>query len=64
MRADVYTRNVINEHTRELSRTTKGGAKEEERKREGEKARAKKQRMCSERGRGGGQGKYTGEDLL
>lgn len=31
--ADVYTRNVINEHTRELSRTTEGGGEEEKRKR-------------------------------
>lgn len=37
MRAGVYTRNVINEHTRELSRTTEGGGKEEERKEKGQR---------------------------
>lgn len=54
MRAGVYTRNVINEYTRELSRTTEEGDKEEEKK------SAKKQRYDEERG----QGKYAGEDLL
>lgn len=33
VRAGVYTRNVINEHTRELSRTTEEGGGEEARKR-------------------------------
>lgn len=48
-------RNVINEHTRELSRTTEEGGRERKRKRE------KKQKMYNEKW---DQGKYAGEDLL
>lgn len=51
----LYMRNVINEHTRELSRTTEEGGEEQERK------RVKKQKMYNEKR---GQGKYAGEDLL
>lgn len=57
VRAGVYTRNVINEHTRELSRTTEEGGEEEKRKRRTET----KQRMYNEER---GQGKCASEDLL
>ncbi|KYN23306.1 putative JmjC domain-containing histone demethylation protein 2C [Trachymyrmex cornetzi] len=48
VRAGVYTRNVINEYTRELSRTTEEGDKEEE----GKRKSVKKQRYDEERDQG------------
>lgn len=61
----MYTRNVINEHTRELSRTTT--AEKAKREREKERDKKRKQKMYNkERGEGNEDGleKHEGEDLL